>query len=140
MKYQHKPIGKGGREAFPQSEPQRYETMGHATSRKDFFATPLFDSVVAEGGRNPLIAEHFAKELPGIVASRRPPRTATGTCLLADVGEDILGLLHITCRLAERVVGGDIVSRVVENQLDYLVHGDNGKLTRYLDDKHTTLK
>lgn len=105
----------------------------------DASVLPFFESIRLDGGPRPWVEQQLLSKLPDITADAPWPGAPTG-CLIADIGNYLVRLLHILATFAQSLLSKDLISAHIDEKIQDLVAEDDLHTANFLDDKHAALK
>lgn len=87
------------------------------------------------------IRERLHRELPRIISSAPRLHEPSGcNCLVADMGDFLLRVLHVLASFATSLLQSDLISTYIDGKLEELTAEDDLHSASHLDDKHAALK
>lgn len=85
------------------------------------------------------IEERLLSELPRIATDMPWPTAHTG-CLLADIGNYLVRILHVLASFAENLLDEKLISGYIDARIQELAAEDDLSTANYIDDKHVALQ
>jgi hypothetical protein len=99
----------------------------------------FFQDIRLNDGSRTWIEQHLLSDLPSISSGLPWSGEPTG-CLLADIGNYFLRVLHILATFARNLLQSNAISDHIDEKLQELVAEDDLHTANQLDDKHAALK
>jgi hypothetical protein len=99
----------------------------------------FFEHTRLDSSQPTWIEERLLSELPRIATGMPWPAAPTG-CLLTDMGNYLLRVLHVLASFAENLLEKDLISAYLDTRIQELAAEDDLSTANYIDDKHAALK
>jgi hypothetical protein len=99
----------------------------------------FFEHTRLDSSQPTWIEERLLSELPRI-ATDMPWPAAPTDCLLTDMGNYLLRVLHVLTSFAENLLERDLISAYLDTRIQELAAEDDLSTANYIDDKHAALK
>jgi hypothetical protein len=99
----------------------------------------FFEQIRLDSSQPTWIEERLLSELPRIAAGMPWPTAPTG-CLLADVGNYLIRILHVLASFAENLLEEKLISGYIDARIQDLAAEDDLSTANYIDDKYAAIQ